>query len=178
MAKLRQESAMATDLYFKRIMQDLRAEGVKLTRSNQITGHTMYFDETNVFQIVVLDRKIVRIVNQRLKNLGFQTRCEFYQANVHAHISGVSSEDFEDIDEAAANKIRTQFQDERCLVTLKGIGIYSFGRNYVAGLEVSVEGLNELRAEAGLLKLRSPHITTSFATGSQFRKGRKKLNGQ
>ena len=66
---------MATDLYSKRIMQDLRAEGVKLTRSNQVTGHSLYFDEQNVFQVDVLDKKIVRISNQRLKNLWFKTRC-------------------------------------------------------------------------------------------------------
>ena len=66
---------MATDLYSKRIMQDLRAEGVKLPRFNQVTGHSLYFDEQNVFQVDVLDKKIVRISNQRLKNLWFKTRC-------------------------------------------------------------------------------------------------------
>ena len=56
----------------------------------------------------------------------------------------------------------------RCLVTLRGIGIYTFGKNYVAGLEVSVEGIDDLRTEAGLPRLRSPHITTSFMHGKQF----------
>ena len=169
MVKLRRESAMATDLYFKRIIQDLRAEGVKINRANQVTGHSMYFDEQNVFHVVILDRKIVRITNQKLKKLGFEVRCEFYQANVHAHISGFSSEDFDNMDADTAHKLRTNYQDMRCLVTLRGIGIYTFGKNYVAGLEVSVEGLDDLRIEAGLPKLRSPHITTSFMSGKHFR---------
>ena len=34
--------------------------------------------------------------------------------------------------------------------------------NKVAGLEVNVEGLDELRLELGLDRLQVPHITTSF----------------
>ena len=36
------------------------------------------------------------------------------------------------------------------------------GVNKVAGLEVNVEGLDELRLELGLDRLQVPHITTSF----------------
>ena len=175
MVKLGRESLMATDLYFRQLIQDLRAEGVRLNESNQVTGHCMYFDEPNVFQIVVLDRKIVRLANSKLQKLGFVRRCEFNQVNTHAHISVVSDEDFNKVDHDTAIKIKTKYQDTPCLVTLMGLGIYTFGDDFVAGIEVHVEGLNKIRSEAGLEELRSPHITTSYMHGSVFKKGFKNV---
>ena len=90
----------------------------------------MYFDKPNVFQIVVLDRKIVRLANSKLQNLWFTTPCEFKQANTHAHISVVSSEDFDKVDNDSTHKINTNYQDITCLVTLLGFGIYTFGDEF------------------------------------------------
>ena len=38
----------------------------------------------------------------------------------------------------------------------------TFGLNKIAGLEVNVEGLDELHLELGLDRLQVSHITTSF----------------
>ena len=134
---------MAADLCFRQQIQDLRAEVVKLNESDQVTVHCMYFDKPNVFQIVVLDRKIVRLANSKLQNKGFTTPCEFKQANTHAHISVVSSEDFDKVNNDSTHEIKTNYQDITCLVTLLGFGIYTFGDDFVAGIEVHV-GLTRL----------------------------------
>ena len=73
----------------------------------------------------------------------------------------VSSEDFDKVDNDSTLKINTNYQDITCLVTLLGFGIYTFGDDFVAGIEVHMEGLNEIRSEDGLEVLRSPNITTS-----------------
>ena len=47
-------------------------------------------------------------------------------------------------------------------MNLVGLTVFTCGVNKVAGLEVNVEGLDELRLELGLDRLQVPHISTGF----------------
>ena len=101
MVKLVRESRVATDLYFAQVLRELRAEGVRINQDNTITGHFLYNDDFKVFQIIILNRKVVTVTNKMFQLLGYTLRSEFRNCNTHAHISAVSDVEVDSLDELA-----------------------------------------------------------------------------
>ena len=178
MVKLVRESRVATDLYFAQVLRELRAEGVRINQDNTITGHFLYNDDFKVFQIIILDRKVVTVTNKKFQLLGYTLRSEFRNYNTHAHISAVSDVEVDSLDEIAFQKIRREYQEVQCRVRLVGLVVFSSGSNRVAGLEVRVHGLNDIRFELGLNPLMVPHISTRFKRGWVGNKPSWRLRGR
>ena len=75
-------------------------------------------------------------------------------------------------------KIQREYQEVQCRVKLVGLVVFSSGSNRVAGLEVRVDGLYDIRFELGLNRLMVPNITTSFKRGWVGDKPSRRVRGR
>ena len=75
------------------------------------TKHFEYIEDWNVFQILILDRKIVTITNKKFELLGFSLRSEFRNCNSHAHISLVTNEEVIALEESIVHKLKRDYQE-------------------------------------------------------------------
>ena len=73
--------------------------------------HFEHIEDWNVFQILILDRKIVTITNKKFELLGFSLRIELKNCNSHALISLVTNEEVIALEESAFQKLKRDYEE-------------------------------------------------------------------
>ena len=165
MPELPLASQYLTNTKFDRIINHMMWSGVRIDHEDRIAGIT-YFqsgDNLNTLQVVIMDANIPTIVTKHLKSVGGKLRKEFVDSsNTHSHATVMTEKDFLKLSPKWKRRVARDYQNRLVFVKLVGVVALSRGDEMFLGLKVEMHEYNELRVEAGLDPIETPHITTTF----------------